>query len=205
MNRTFPQRRSMDASSYGSTVSMLSRDEKDACCGCSRKCMCVISVTLLLLMIIAAAIVCAVVLAIPARTPESRYCVTSDNHTGFLCDDRITCLLPSQVCNSASDCGNGEDETTSLCSNLPDNLPGYLIFRCGNPQIWIYSNLKCNGINDCGDCSDESQALASCSSCPSNWWPCTPVLYQYCNCIPTSLCRNGVQDCVSWSDEYICP
>ncbi|XP_069835617.1 low-density lipoprotein receptor class A domain-containing protein 1 [Dendropsophus ebraccatus] len=205
MNRTYPQRRSMDASSMGSTVSMLSWDEKNACCGCSRRCVCIIGVTLILLMIIAAAIVCAVLLAIPARTPESRYCVTSDNHTGFLCDDRITCLLPSQVCNSASDCGNGEDEVTSLCSNLPNNLPGYLIFRCGNPQIWIYSNLKCNGINNCGDCSDESESLASCSICgTSSWWTCTPVLYQYCYCIPTSLCRNGVQNCVNWSDEYQC-
>lgn len=135
---------------------------------------------------------------------ESRYCVTSNNSTGFLCDDRITCLLPSQVCNSASDCGNGEDEATSLCSDLPNNLPGYLIFRCGNPQFWIYSNLKCNGINNCGDCSDESPSFASCSFCQGSWWTCTPVLYQYCYCIPTSLCRNGVQDCVNWSDEYIC-
>ncbi|XP_066450856.1 low-density lipoprotein receptor class A domain-containing protein 1 [Eleutherodactylus coqui] len=205
MNRTYPQLRNLDAASLGSTVSMLSRDEKDACCGCSRRCVCMIGVILILLMIIAAAIVCVAVLALPARAPESRNCITPDNVTGFLCDDRRTCLLPSQVCNSAMDCGNGEDEATSMCSNLPNNLPGYLIFRCGNPQFWIYSNLKCNNINNCGDCSDETQLLASCPPCPDNWWPCTPVLYQYCNCIPKSLCRNGVQDCVNWSDEYVCP
>ncbi|KAM9324704.1 low-density lipoprotein receptor class A domain-containing protein 1 [Gastrophryne carolinensis] len=204
MNRTYPKRRSMDATSLGSTVTMVSRVEKDLCCGCTRRCCCISAIVLITLMIIGAAIALSVVFALPSKTPESRYCLTSDNHTGFLCDDRITCLLPSQVCNYASDCGNGEDETTSLCSNLPDNLPGYLIFRCGNPQIWIYSNLKCNEINNCGDCSDESDTLASCPSCGSSWWQCTPVLNQYCNCIPKSLCQNGVQDCEDWSDEYRC-
>ncbi|XP_075040130.1 low-density lipoprotein receptor class A domain-containing protein 1 [Mixophyes fleayi] len=205
MNRTYPKRKSMDTTSFGSTVTMLSREEKDMCCGCTRRCVCTIAVILIVLMIVAAAIACTAVLALPAKSPESRYCLTSNNYTGFLCDDRITCLLPSQVCNSASDCGNGEDESTSLCDNLPNNLPGYLIFRCGNPQFWIYSNLKCNGINNCGDCSDESQTLASCSICGSqSWWSCTPVIYQYCNCVPRSLCQNGVQDCVNWSDEYTC-
>uniref|UniRef100_A0A8C5R668 Low density lipoprotein receptor class A domain containing 1 n=1 Tax=Leptobrachium leishanense TaxID=445787 RepID=A0A8C5R668_9ANUR len=135
---------------------------------------------------------------------ESRLCTTADNHTGFLCNDRITCLLPSRVCDSSSDCGSGEDETASLCNNLPKNLPGYLIFRCGNPAIWIYSNYKCNGINNCGDCSDESYTLASCPSCGSDWWTCTPILFQYCNCVPKSLCMNGAQDCSNWSDEYAC-
>ncbi|KAM4722920.1 low-density lipoprotein receptor class A domain-containing protein 1 [Rhinophrynus dorsalis] len=210
MNRTHPKRRSLDAASFGSTVSMLSNEEKDCChcctkafC-CSRRCVCITVVVLLLLVIIAVVLAVTTTLALPARTPESRFCLTSENYTGFLCDDRITCLLPSKVCNSANDCGNGEDETTSLCSNLPNNLPGFLIFRCGNPRVWIYSNLKCNGINNCGDCSDESKSLAACPSCGSEWWPCTPVLFQYCNCIPRSLCQNGVQDCSDWSDEYTC-
>ncbi|XP_077309415.1 low-density lipoprotein receptor class A domain-containing protein 1 [Lithobates pipiens] len=203
MNRTYPKRRSMDATSFGSTVTMLSRTEKDLCCGCTRRCVCITSLIFFTLMIVAAVIACTVVFALPAKTPESRYCVIG-NYTGFLCNDRITCLLPSQVCDSLSDCGSGEDEVSSMCSNLPNNLPGYLIFRCGNPQIWIYSNYKCNGINNCGDCSDESTALASCPACGSQWWSCNPVLYQYCYCIPRSLCQNGVQDCEDWSDEYVC-
>ncbi|XP_068098518.1 low-density lipoprotein receptor class A domain-containing protein 1 isoform X1 [Hyperolius riggenbachi] len=205
MNRTFPKRRSLDAGSMGSTVTMLSREEKDLCCGCTRKCICVTAVILGILMVLAAIIACTVVLALPAKTPESRYCVTSNNYTGFLCDDRRTCLLPSQVCNGGSDCGNGEDETSTMCSNLPKNLPGYLVFYCANPQIWIYSNYKCNGINNCGDCSDESTTLASCTICSgSQWWPCTPLLYEYCYCIPRTLCQNGAQDCSDWSDEYQC-
>ncbi|KAM5148286.1 low-density lipoprotein receptor class A domain-containing protein 1 [Mantella aurantiaca] len=206
MNRTYPKRRSMDATSMGSTVTMISRNEneKDLCCGCTRRCVCIIATILLILMIVAATIACTVDFALPSKTPESRYCVTSNNYTGFLCNDRITCLLPSQVCNSASDCGSGEDEDTSICSNLPKNLPGYLIFRCGNPQVWIYSNYKCNGVNNCGDCSDESTVLASCPACGSQWWSCNPVSYQYCYCIPRSLCQNGIQDCQDWSDEYVC-
>ncbi|XP_063795702.1 low-density lipoprotein receptor class A domain-containing protein 1 [Pseudophryne corroboree] len=205
MNRTYPKRRSLDSASFGSTVTLISKDEKNLCCGCTRRCACITAVLLVILIIVAAAITCAVIFGIPASTPESRYCVTSGNYTGFLCDDRTTCLLPSQVCNSASNCGNGEDESTSLCSNLPDNLPGYLIFRCGNPKNWIYSNLKCNGFNNCGDCSDESESLASCDYCDSNsWWTCSPVLYQYCYCIPITLCQNGAQNCINWSDEYTC-
>ncbi|KAE8610292.1 hypothetical protein XENTR_v10012071 [Xenopus tropicalis] len=205
MTRTQPKRRSLGADSFGSTVTMLSNQEKDCCSKCcTRRCVCITVGVLLVLLGIALAIVFSVVFALPSQAPETRSCVTSNNYTGFLCDDRITCLLPSQVCNSVNDCGNGEDETSSLCSNLPNNLPGYLIFRCGNPSNWIYSNLKCNEINNCGDCSDESQSYASCPACGSQWWTCTPVLFQYCNCIPISLCQNGVQDCTDWSDEYVC-
>ncbi|CAH2311197.1 low-density lipo receptor class A domain-containing 1 [Pelobates cultripes] len=203
MNKTYPKDREFDNSSFGSSETMLPRNEKDCCNTCTRRCVCITLAVLLVLMVIAAAIACTVTLALPSRTPESRLCTTG-NYTGFLCDDRITCLLPSQVCDSSNDCGTGEDETTSLCSNLPDSLPGYLIFRCGNPSVWIYSNYKCNEINNCGDCSDESMTFASCPSCGSDWWTCTPVLYQYCNCIPRSLCKNGVQDCTNWSDEYVC-
>ncbi|XP_053325988.1 low-density lipoprotein receptor class A domain-containing protein 1 [Spea bombifrons] len=204
MNRTYPKGRNFDNNSFGSTETMLEKEEKDCCHGCTRKCVCITALVLFMLIIIAVAIALATVFALPARTPESRLCTTADNLTGYLCDDRITCLLPSQVCNSANDCGNGEDEAASLCSNLPDSLPGNLFFRCGNPSIWIYSNFKCNGINNCGDCSDESAALASCPSCGSGWWNCNPVLFQYCNCVPRSLCQNGAQDCSDWSDEYVC-
>ncbi|EMP33589.1 Low-density lipoprotein receptor class A domain-containing protein 1 [Chelonia mydas] len=88
--------------------------------------------------------------------------------------------------------------------DLPGSLPGYLIFRCSNPVYWIYADKKCNGANDCGDCSDEKGALASCPPCGTQWWSCTPVFYEYCTCIPRALCRDRIQHCSDWSDEYAC-
>ncbi|XP_033870503.1 low-density lipoprotein receptor class A domain-containing protein 1-like [Acipenser ruthenus] len=209
-NQTHPQRsRSFDAASLGSTVSMLSGREKDCCedCGsckcCSRRCVCISVFVLLGLAIMAAAVALAIIFGIPQRTPVNRYC-TSNNMTGYLCDDRVTCIPASSVCNGISNCANGEDENSEICTDLPKNLPTYLIFKCGNPQFWIYIDEKCNDINNCGDCSDEVGILANCPSCGANWWPCTSVFYEYCKCIPRSLCRDGVQHCTDWSDEYKC-
>uniref|UniRef100_A0A8C6ZU67 Low density lipoprotein receptor class A domain containing 1 n=1 Tax=Nothoprocta perdicaria TaxID=30464 RepID=A0A8C6ZU67_NOTPE len=128
----------------------------------------------------------------------------SNNRTGFLCDDGVTCVPASHVCNRIRDCRNGEDEQEKLCDDLPSSLPGYLVFHCSNPLYWIYADQRCNGMNDCGDCSDEMESLAACPPCGSEWWSCTPVLYEYCTCIPKRLCRDSIQHCASWSDEYIC-
>lgn len=43
-----------------------------------------------------------------------------------------------------------------LVGDLPNSLPGYLIFYCGNPRFWIYADKRCDKMNDCGDCSDET-------------------------------------------------
>lgn len=39
--------------------------------------------------------------------------------------------------------------------DMPQNLPSFLVARCGDPSSWIYSDQKCDGANNCGDCSDE--------------------------------------------------
>ncbi|XP_059583625.1 low-density lipoprotein receptor class A domain-containing protein 1 [Alligator mississippiensis] len=171
---------------------------------CTRRCVCVSAVALFVLGIIAAIIGLAVTFGIPPRTPVNRFCVTSNNRTGFLCDDRESCIPAHQVCNRIRECANGEDEQETLCSDLPNSLPGYLIFRCSYPSYWIYADKRCNGFNDCGDCSDEMGTLAGCPPCGPQWWSCTPVFYEYCTCVPRSFCRDGVQHCTSWSDEYIC-
>ncbi|XP_072547791.1 low-density lipoprotein receptor class A domain-containing protein 1-like [Salminus brasiliensis] len=92
-----------------------------------------------------------------------------------------------------------------ISGDLPENLPSNLIFRCDNPRVWTFTDNKCNRINDCGDCSDETSVYASCPPCSGEWWSCTPVDFQYCDCIPRHFCRDGRQHCFDWSDEYICP
>ncbi|XP_030061803.1 low-density lipoprotein receptor class A domain-containing protein 1 [Microcaecilia unicolor] len=212
MTRTHPWK-SLDEASFTSTVSILSKekDEVDCCesCSgacCSRRCVCISVIALLLLGVIAAVIACAVILGIPKRSPGTRQCITADNQTGFLCDDAAVCIEASQVCDRIKSCGNGEDEETVMCSDLPNNLPSYLIFRCGDPQNWIFINQKCNGFNNCGDCSDEIGTLSDCSSsCGPRQWSCTSIFHQYCTCIPRSLCRDRTQHCADWSDEFVCP
>ncbi|XP_066480706.1 low-density lipoprotein receptor class A domain-containing protein 1 [Tiliqua scincoides] len=171
---------------------------------CTRRCICVTAIALLLLGVIAAIIALVVTVGLPPHTPVNRICVTTSNQTGFLCDDRETCLPASKVCDTRRDCINGEDEQKTLCSDIPNSLPGYLIFYCGNGRFWIYADKRCNGFNDCGDCSDELGSKASCPPCRPEQWRCTSVFHKYCDCIPRILCQDGIQDCNDWSDEYIC-
>ncbi|KFW03151.1 Low-density lipoprotein receptor class A domain-containing protein 1, partial [Fulmarus glacialis] len=143
----------------------------------------------------------------------NRFCAASNNRTGFLCDDRATCVPARQpsvaavpVSDGVSVPGGVEHVSclSALAGDLPRSLPGYLVFRCSNPAYWVYADQRCNGMNNCGDCSDEMGSLATCPPCGSEWWSCSPVLYEYCSCVPRRLCRDGVQHCLSWSDEYIC-
>lgn len=42
-------------------------------------------------------------------------CVTQTNRTGFLCDDRSSCIPASRVCDGVRTCARGEDEEQALC------------------------------------------------------------------------------------------
>ncbi|XP_072367422.1 low-density lipoprotein receptor class A domain-containing protein 1-like isoform X2 [Scyliorhinus torazame] len=215
-NKTFPENistPSFDVTPFGSTISMTSNKSKkdywdcsqrgSPCC-CSRQCCWISVVVMLILGIIVAAVACAVVFGIRKTIPESRFCITANNHSGFLCDNSVICLQPSQVCHRIKDCLDVANKEPAMCSDLPHNLPSYLVFRCGDPSSWVYTDQVCNGFNNCGDCSDESGPLSDCPPCGPQYWNCESVVSQYCNCIPRQLCRDNIQHCVDWSDEYNC-
>uniref|UniRef100_A0A4W3HU04 LDLRAD1-like C-terminal domain-containing protein n=1 Tax=Callorhinchus milii TaxID=7868 RepID=A0A4W3HU04_CALMI len=130
----------------------------------------------------------------------TRQCKTTSDRNGFLCDDRTTCLMSTQICNGKVDCSNGEDEANLYCDNLPMSLPKNLVFLCSDQKSWTYIDKKCNGKNDCGDCSDESGNICP----PCFGWKCTTVFFSDCDCIPKSRCKDHIQDCSDWSDENIC-
>ncbi|XP_070224102.1 low-density lipoprotein receptor class A domain-containing protein 1 isoform X9 [Bos mutus] len=137
--------------------------------------------------------------------PGAQACVTQTNRTGFLCNDRSSCIPASSVCDGVRACAHGEDEEEALCRAVPQSLPGFLVAHCGDPASWIYSDQMCDGINNCGDCSDELSPVTTCPPCGPGWWRCPSAVFRYCSCIPRSLCRDHLQHCFDWSDEYSCP
>ncbi|XP_070642597.1 low-density lipoprotein receptor class A domain-containing protein 1 isoform X1 [Bos indicus] len=190
-------------------------------CCCSRRGACLSAFLMLLLTALAALIALVAILGPPPRTPGAQACVTQTNRTGFLCDDRSSCIPASSVCDGVRACAHGEDEEEALCLGgnflevkelepglagaVPQSLPGFLVAHCGDPASWIYSDQMCDGINNCGDCSDELSPVTTCPPCGPGWWRCPSTVFRYCSCIPRSLCRDHVQHCFDWSDEYSCP
>nr|XP_025862693.1 low-density lipoprotein receptor class A domain-containing protein 1 isoform X1 [Vulpes vulpes] len=132
-------------------------------------------------------------------------CVTPTNRTGFLCHDQRSCIPASGVCDGVRSCAHSEDEDEAMCRDMPQSLPHFLVARCGDPSSWIYSDQKCDGTNNCGDCSDELSPVTVCPACGPGWWRCPSTVFPYCGCIPRILCRDRVQHCSDWSDEYSCP
>lgn len=49
----------------------------------------------------------------PAQGAQA--CVTQTNRTGFLCNDRSSCIPASSVCDGVRACAHGEDEEEALC------------------------------------------------------------------------------------------
>lgn len=61
----------------------------------------------------------------------NRLCAASSNRTGFLCDDRVTCVPASQVCDRTSNCRDGEDEQEELCGeHFHGDLPTRVFLLC---------------------------------------------------------------------------
>ncbi|XP_072505637.1 low-density lipoprotein receptor class A domain-containing protein 1 isoform X2 [Notamacropus eugenii] len=204
MNRIFPQPRTLDGNPEGESKTFESEED---CCGpfscCTRRGFWISTWMLLLLVSLTLIIWLVSNFGLPPPSP-TRACATTSNKTGFLCDDRETCIPASLVCDHVRTCAHGEDEEEALCGNVPHSLPSFLVFHCSDSTSWVFEDQKCDGFNDCGDCSDEG-TLARCPPCGPQWWNCPSTFYQYCGCIPRHLCRDQVQHCTDWSDEYVCP
>ncbi|KIH46898.1 Low-density lipoprotein receptor domain class A, partial [Ancylostoma duodenale] len=68
----------------------------------------------------------------------------------FACDDGQSCVHYAKKCDRIPDCGDGSDESPSLCRNVsPDRWP------CNDGFSTIDRALLCNGQVDCEDGSDE--------------------------------------------------
>ncbi|XP_058270206.1 low-density lipoprotein receptor class A domain-containing protein 1-like [Hemibagrus wyckioides] len=184
---------------------------------CNRRALCV-SATLLCCIGLGALGVGVSLTLLVSRPPAYvRDCLIAENASGFLCDDRVTCVPASGLCNGMSSCPDGADEDRLMCSMQLSALPpssDVVLFisavmdvfnadpmvRCGNPRVWIFADQKCNHMNDCGDCSDE--VYASCPPCAGDWWSCDPTEFHFCSCVPRYFCNDGRHHC---SDEHICP
>ncbi|XP_043317178.1 low-density lipoprotein receptor class A domain-containing protein 1 isoform X2 [Cervus canadensis] len=160
MNKILPQGDANSNAAAGSKALPGGEADCSPCCY-SRRGVCLSAFLMLLLTTLAALIALVAILGPPSRTPGAQACVTQMNRTGFLCNDRSSCIPASRVCDGVRTCAHGEDEEEALCRAVPQSLPGFLVAHCGDPASWIYSDQMCDGINNCGDCSDELSPAVS--------------------------------------------
>lgn len=69
----------------------------------------------------------------------------------FQCNDRLTCIHKTWLCDGGPDCPNGEDEHLSICQNITCREDQ---FQCKDLSC-IPGHLMCSGKAECLDGSDE--------------------------------------------------
>ncbi|XP_061423641.1 low-density lipoprotein receptor class A domain-containing protein 1 isoform X1 [Lethenteron reissneri] len=170
-NRVHPSRskrsRSPSQESFDSTLTF---DRETGCCegGCQRwctqRCVCLLLICLLVVAVVAVAVALGVVFGVPKISGVNRECQTTLNQSGFLCDDRITCISPSKVCNQRSDCTGGADESTQYCCECtsdaaPQSVAATLVPKLTQPTPSRVPSYSCAGTGRRG------RTRTSCATC----------------------------------------
>ncbi|KAG5681569.1 hypothetical protein PVAND_010988 [Polypedilum vanderplanki] len=100
------------------------------------------------------------------------------------------------ICNGISNCADGSDERSELCSTIicqPQQ------FKCHYGGC-VDRGKFCNKIHDCLDGSDEFNCGRSNKSCESTEFYCTSDE----TCIDVTLICNNYRDCPNGEDENVC-
>uniref|UniRef100_H0XFM6 Low density lipoprotein receptor class A domain containing 1 n=1 Tax=Otolemur garnettii TaxID=30611 RepID=H0XFM6_OTOGA len=210
MNKVFPQ--GDNGNGAAGTKALSGGAEGCSPFSCSRHRACLLASVLLLLATLAAFIALIIIIRLPLRMPGRQVCITLTNRTGFLCHDQRHCIPASRVCDGIRTCAHGEDEDEGLCQTpVRSTRPcPYQWYCLGDLASWTLEARECPGARPFQDTPAALllvliSPVTECPPCGPGWWRCPSTVFKYCDCIPRSLCRDRVQHCSDWSDEYSCP
>jgi low density lipoprotein-related protein 2 len=131
----------------------------------------------------------------PPRYPGGRYCPESR----FQCNNHL-CISQADLCDGADDCGDGSDESPSLCTNF--NCDALRRFQCRNHKC-IPRYQLCDNVDNCGDGSDENNMTL----CATKIKPCNVLTEYKCankKCVDKGQVCDFADDCGDSSDELGC-
>lgn len=113
-------------------------------------------------------------------------------------DTRISCIVSADTASPQS------LQTPNRPHHNPSDKNTSWLFYSFTFIVRVWSTSFCFCFFEQNACTCMCFSDAACPPCGPQWWECTPVEFQYCLCIPRSLCKDGRQHCYDWSDEYVC-